>query len=183
MLHTTELLKNILYFTGFKTLLTSVLRVSKSFNTAVTTSPRLQKATFESFTVVAAELSDPSKHFLINDALFLYTFQFPGTMESWYFGRCCWSSSRAQTCERDHFLKILSQSSDRMECRASATSWRKLRVLLPLDNSQTCRVRFSPGFSQELSADVTLGDLYDLRQLQRKVLTYQVQHMGTWPGR
>ena len=137
---------------------------------------------FESFTVVAAEPSDPSKHFLINDALFLDTFRSPGTMESWYFGRCCWSSSLTQTCEGDHFLKIFFQSSDTRECRISATSWRKLRVLLPLDNSQTCRVRFSRGASLELSADVTLGDRYDLRQLQRKLLTYQVQHMGTWLG-
>jgi hypothetical protein len=37
---------------------------------------------FASFTPVVANPADPSKHFLINDALLLDTFQFPGTMTS-----------------------------------------------------------------------------------------------------
>jgi hypothetical protein len=159
-----ELLENILYFTGFKILLCSVLRVNKHFNASVAASPRLQRAMFESFTPVVTEPADPSKHFLINDALMLDTFQFPGTMTSWYFGRCCWSSSRLQTCKGEHFLKIFAQSCDTRKGRKLATGWRKLRVLSPLDNSLTCRVQISHGAVEEFPADVTLGEIYDLVQ-------------------
>ena len=164
VLGTPELLENILYFTGFKTLLTSVLRVDKYLNASVAASPRLQRAMFESFTPVVAEPADPSKHFLINDALMLDTFQFSGTMTSWYFGRCCWSSSQLQTCKGDHFLKIFAQSCRTREGSKLATGWRKLRVLLPLDDSLTCRVQIGGGAIEEFSADVTLGEIYDLVQ-------------------
>lgn len=159
-----ELLENILYFTGFKTLLCSVTRVNKHFKTSVAASPRLQRAMFASFTPVVANPADPSKHFLINDALLLDTFQFPGTMTSWYFGRCCWSSSQLQTCKGDHFLRIFAQSCDTREGSKLATSWRKLRVLSPLDNSLTCRVQIGSGAIEEFPANVTLGEIYDLVQ-------------------
>ena len=159
-----ELLENILYFTGFKTLLCSVTRVKKHFNASVAASPRLHRAMFASFTPVVANPADPSKHFLINDALLLDTFQFPGTMTSWYFGRCCWSSSRLQTCEGDHFLKIFAQSCRTREGGKLAMSWRKLRIILPLDESLTCRVQIGQGAVEEFSADVTLGEIYDLVQ-------------------
>ena len=164
VLATPELLENILYFTGFKTLLSSVLRVNKHFNASVTASPRLQKAMFESFTPVAVKPADPTKHFLINDALSVDTFPFPGTMTSWYFGRCCWSSSRLQTCEGDHFLKIFAQSCRTREGGKLAMSWRKLRIILPLDESLTCRVQIGHGAVEEFSANVTLGEIYDLVQ-------------------
>jgi hypothetical protein len=164
VLETPELLENILYFTGFKTLLLSVVQVNKYFNATVAASPRLQKAMFASFTSVVAEPSDSSKHFLINDVLLTNTFQFPGLMSSWYFGRCCWSSSRKQTCKGDHFLKILVESGYTKKRDRAAVSWRKLRVVLPLDDSQTCRVVFVRGAAEEFPADVTLGELYDLVQ-------------------
>jgi hypothetical protein len=44
VLGTPELLENILYFTGFETLLSSVLRVNKHFNASVAASLRLQRA-------------------------------------------------------------------------------------------------------------------------------------------
>ena len=166
-----ELLENILRFTGFKTLLCSVLRVNKHFNASVAASPRLQRAMFESFRSVAAEASeplDPSKHFLINDALLLDTFQFSGTTKSWYFGRCCWSSSRIQTCGGDHYLKIFAEARYTKKRDQSAASWRKLRILLPLDDSHTCRVRFSQNAAEEFPANVTLGELYDLVQSRKR---------------
>lgn len=166
MLATPELLENILYFTGFKTLLSSVLRFNKHFNASVAASPRLQKAMFQSFTPVATEPADPSKHFLINDALLVDTFQFPGTMTSWYFGRCCWSSSRLQTCKGEHYLKIFAQSYYTREGSKVAMSWRKLRILSPLDESLTCRVQIGHGAIEEFPADVTLGEIYDLVQLE-----------------
>jgi len=159
-----ELLENILYFTGFKTLLLSVVSVNKHFNASVAASPRLQRAMFESFTPVTAEPADPSKHFLINDALLLDTFQFPGTMTSWYFGRCCWSSSRLNTCKGAHFLKIFAQSCYTRKGSKLSIGWRKLRVLSPLDNSLTCRVQIGHGAVEEFPADVTLGEIYDLVQ-------------------
>jgi hypothetical protein len=161
VLQTPELLEHILSFTGFKTVLLSAVRVNKHFNATITASPRLQG----SFTPVPAELSDPSKHFLINDALLKNTFQFPGTDVLWYFGRCCWSSSRVQRCKGDHFLKILLEFHKIEKRDISATSWRKLRVLLPLDNSKTCRVRFYGGVCEEFPAIVTLGELYDFYRI------------------
>lgn len=131
--------------------------MNKHFNATIAASPRLQG----SFTPVPAELADHSKHFLINDALRVNYFQFSGTDESWYFGRCCWSSSRVQRCKGDHYLKILVGFRETTKGDVSAASWRKLRVLLPLDNSQTCRVRFYGGTCVVFPANVTLGELYD----------------------
>ena len=170
-----ELLENILYFTGFKTLLTSVLRVNKHFNASVAASPRLQRAMFECFTPVPVALSDPSKHFLINNAL-LDTFQIPGTTTSWYFGRCCWSNSGLQPCKGDHLVKIFFETFITRKGDKLAASWRKLRVVLPLDDSHTCRVRFSSGAVEELQADVTLGELYDLVESRKRAKT----HMDYW---
>jgi len=159
-----ELLKNILCFTGFKTLLCSVLRVNKQFDASVAASPRLQRAIFESFKPFAARPADPSKHFLINDALLVDKFQFPGTMTSWYFGRCCWSSSQLQTHKGEPFLKIFAQSCYTREGSKLSIGWHKLRVLSPLDNSLTCRVQIGHGAVEEFPADVTLGEIYDLVQ-------------------
>ena len=83
------------------------------------------------------EPADSAKHFLINDALLVDMFPVLGMMTAWYFGRCCWSSSRLQTCKGDHFLKIFAQSCRTREGGKLVMSWRKLRILSPLDESLT----------------------------------------------
>jgi hypothetical protein len=164
VIQTPELLENILRLTDYQSLVTSVSRVNKYFNATVNTSPCLQKAMFESFKVT--EPSDLTNPYLINEALG-EIFHVPGTPVSFEFLRC-----RATCSARDHLLEIGVGHDRKYEADGNvvAASWRKLRVILPLDNRQSFRawVYFFDDGNDVLEADykdfpgnITLGELYD----------------------
>jgi hypothetical protein len=137
VVQTPELLENILWFAGCKTLLTSVLRVNKYFNATVTASPCLQKVMFESFSPPVPGQSDFANEFLFNAAL-AQPFHAPESPVSFEVGKCCENPARLVLCnERDHFINFVfvAGQGDLAGGDSSTNGWRKLRLLMPRDTS------------------------------------------------
>jgi hypothetical protein len=185
VIQTTELLENILRFAGYKTLLTSVLRVNKYFNTTATASPCLQKAMFESFSPSVSGQPDFANQFHFNAAL-ADRFQFPGSTATLEAGTCCGESERpALCCEGHHFLRFVfvAGQGDLVTGDTSENSWRKLRLLMPTDDSRkSCKAQaifvYDIGFPagavfSEIWTHLTLGQLWDwLEKMWEEVTEY-----------
>lgn len=174
VIQTPELLENILRFTGYQTLLTSILRVDKHFNAIVTASPCLQKVMFESFTSLVPGQPSPSTHILVNEAL-SKRFSFPGTTASLVLRGHYGSSLASQSHHEKRYLQVAFNPYrvsrvDSEKSNAPARSWRKLRVFLHQDCSQKCQTMVSSynkmgglvlWVYDKFPADLTLGELYD----------------------
>lgn len=173
--YTAELLEMILGWVDARTLLTSVLRVDKTINAAVNTSPRLQSHLFRSL-IAAPSIQACSHDLRINDVL-RRTFLPLGKTSPLQVS--FWCVTGEEDCgESPHGIKIkltLPAHFNRslLQHYAVDHSWRKLRLARPrggvADYPATITIMKKQGLGglkhdvkyKTLAADLTLGEFID----------------------
>lgn len=165
----------VLHCVDVRTLLTSVIRVDKAFNAAITTSPRLQNGLFRSF-IAAPSIQACSHDVRVNDVL-RRTFLSLG--ETSHLQVSPWCVTGEEDClQGPHGIKIkltLPANLNILPLQHSTVnhSWRKLRLARPrgdaLDYPATITIMKKQGLVglkhdvkyKTLAADLTLGEFVD----------------------
>lgn len=182
---TAELLEMILGWVDVRTLLTSVLRVDKTSNAAINTSPRLQNDLFRSF-IAAPSIQACSHDLRINDVL---RRAFLPLGKTSHLQVSSWCVTGEEDCrESPHGIKIKLTlpahfNSSLLQHYAVHHSWRKLRLARPRGSAVDYPATITIMKTQELgglkhdvkyktlAADLTLGEFIDwvVRVVSRRI--------------